>query len=670
MAITPDAVTPTTGAPAPTPTDNAPAQAQAPATAPAQPTAVAQAPAQATPTPSSPTTQSGMPGIPTDATAVATAHPTSVLRGALMGILGAAAKVGKGVEAVGKATGAGQSIIRSMDAHKAAETANAGAIAKQGQEAQAAKDAQQRAQDEHIAAGDVHSEAPLRMNILSNQAVGTALSNSLQQENLSQTQIDNRVKNNAEDAQVVQLLKDEGVKVDDEHGAGFDNLGPQHATDITSGKVVALNNGQTGDGHGVVLVHLAQAAKTPLTKDRQVVTDWKVDPKTGAMSEVYSTLPAGTSTVMDILNAKAVAAQRFAEKSQIAAEIQKQVTGAVENKQKQAETQKALAESREKDAAAALERQQINGGGAPAVGPDGKPLPAPKELTDAIAALPASGQQALQGMNPQQQAYWIRASHGYIDPKDFSTSIRKGGLGMTRERADQILTALNPNYSDDLFSTIQKTRQAYSGNGKEGQAIRSFNQFLVHAQELKHVSDSLQRTGSPVINAPLNEVRNKYFGQPGVPELMTAVEAARHEWESFVNNGYVPDKEQNQRAEILMSDNSSPAQIMGVMGVMGHQAIGRMDQLNEGYKTGVNGEDYPNLITPSGRAAANELGLGSLISQYQTGGHFGAGPAQKTVMVGGASYPINPDGTITVKGYNYAPNPDGTGATLIGPVKK
>src|SRR5271155_4358785 len=98
MAITPDQATAMTSGAAPVPTDNAPAQAQAPAQAPAQPTATA-APAQATapaqgttPTPS--TTQSGLPGAPTaDATAIATAHPTSILRGALMGILGAASKV-------------------------------------------------------------------------------------------------------------------------------------------------------------------------------------------------------------------------------------------------------------------------------------------------------------------------------------------------------------------------------------------------------------------------------------------------------------------------------------------------------------------------------------------------------------------------------------------------
>ena len=156
MAITPGSVTPdNTTPPAATATPAATAPAQTPATAPAQaqsPAAApaqAQAPAQATPTPSSPTTQSGMPGIPTDAaTAVATAHPTSILRGALMGILGAASKVGKGV-------GHELSIINQGGHVAAANTkiAQAGEIARQQQQAQAAKDAQRAAEDTHVKTG-------------------------------------------------------------------------------------------------------------------------------------------------------------------------------------------------------------------------------------------------------------------------------------------------------------------------------------------------------------------------------------------------------------------------------------------------------------------------------------------------------------------------------------
>jgi len=136
------------------------------------------------------------------------------------------------------------------------------------------------------------------------------------------------------------------------------------------------------------------------------------------------------------------------------------------------------------------------------------------------------------------------------------------------------------------------------------------------------------------------------FGEPGVPEMMTAIAAARSEWSHFIESGHKPDADQAKYAEILMNENSSPAAIMGVLGVMGSQAVGRLDQINETYKT-VMGVDYPNLITQSGRAAANELGLSHAIQQYQTGGTISGGNAQKapvTPQVPAGARPITVNG--------------------------
>jgi hypothetical protein len=68
-----------------------------------------------------------------------------------------------------------------------------------------------------------------------------------------------------------------------------------------------------------------------------------------------------------------------------------------------------------------------------------------------------------------------------------------------------------------------------------------------------------------------------------------------------------------------MDDSSNPSQIAGVLGEMGKQAIGRLDQINEGYKT-ITHRDWPNLVPPMARQSAINLGLGSAISKYKTGG--------------------------------------------------
>lgn len=643
MAITPGSVTPdNTTPPAATPAPAATAPAQAPASAPAQAqapaaaSAPAQAPAQTTPTPSSPTTQSGMPGMPTaDATAVATAHPTSVLRGALMGILGAATKIGKGIEDVGKATGAGQSIVRSIDAHKAAQIAAQGAVAKQGQEAQAAKDAAQKAQDEHIAAGDVHSEQPLRMNILSNQETGLALTNSLTRENLSEAQTANLLKNNAYHARVLQIFRDQGIPFKEDHGPGFDNLGPQTAADVASGKTTLLSNGGTGENHGVIEIDNAMAQKTPLVKDVDVIDGYKVDPKTGHLEEIHKTLQAGHDTVMDVLNSMYTSQADWARLSPIADQLAKEQTTAADIKAKGAEANKSNAEAENQRASAVLNEayaKQIGGGGGGAV--------PTAEVAEAVKALPPEVQKTLQQYNPGIQGLLIRGAGGWIDPATFPSRLTKGGIGITRAEAEAVMVAINPKWTDSLYSTIKKTNNDFI-NGKEGQAIRSFDQFLVHADGLKNISAEFQRSGSPWLNSPLNEVESKGLGDPNVARMMTAIEAARHEWQLFIDSGYAPDEEQNKRAQVLMSDKSSLAQIAGVLGVMGDQAIGRLDQLNESYRTAT-GIDYPNLVTPSGREAANDLGLGAKLGKYKTGGSYNQGRTspQNTSQIPAGTKPV------------------------------
>ena len=358
MAITPGSVTPDSTTPpaaTPAPAATAPATPAAPAQAPAAASAPAQAPAQTTPTPSSPTTQSGMPGIPTDATAVATAHPTSVLRGALMGILGAAAKVGKDV-------GHELSIINQGGHVAAANTkiAQQGEIQRQQQQAQAAKDAQRAAEDTHVKSGYDNAETIARTNVSANLATGQAIKNSTDQAAYSQTQRENNDKNNAADAEWIQALKDEGVPFKEDHGKSFDNLGPADAKDIVSGIYAPISNGQTGADHGIVLLPVDVAKKTPLTKDRQTVVDWKVDPNTGAKTPVYQTFQAGTDTVFTAHEGYMVGQKKSAEADKISEAIQKQKLNQADIAAKGAEANKSNADANLANAnAAALGGAQL-----------------------------------------------------------------------------------------------------------------------------------------------------------------------------------------------------------------------------------------------------------------------------------------------------------------------
>jgi hypothetical protein len=501
MAITPGTVTPDGTTPTPAPTDNAPAQAQAPATAPAQPAATAapaQAPAQTpaqgtTPTPSSPTTQSGMPGIPTaDATATAVAHPTSILRGALMGILGAASKVGKGV-------GHELSIINQGGHVAAANTkiAQAGEIARQQQQAQAAKEASQKAQDEHIAAGDVHNEAPLRMNILSNQMTGLAISNSLQRENLSETQMKNTDMVNAYHARLMQVLRDQGIPMDVEKGVGFDNLGPKEAQDIASNKIVGLSTGQTGENHGLYFIDQAIANRTPLTKDVDVVSDYKVNPKTGDMEEVHSTLRAGQDTVATLLNSVGVQMDKFLEKSKIADQIAKQRTTAADITAKGAETNKSNAEAENQRAQAALFGAGVN----------------PQNMN-------LAGEDFVKTLPVQMQSI-VDALHNYsMDSKD---------LPRGKEKLPYIaaVTHAYPDWSEPKYQERHDYLKEYGSSTKGDGATRNrLNTAIGHMDALSQASQALSTNDMPALAKIANNLGVAVGRTPKITYDAIALKAA------------------------------------------------------------------------------------------------------------------------------------------------
>lgn len=412
----------------------------------------------------------------------------------------------------------------------------------------------------------------------------------------------------------------------------FKDLNQANAKSLATSDHAAIATSGKGADAGLHIYTTADL-DFPITHELTIPTDWHVDPKTGELkSNNHVTMAAdGTHTYLEAYhffnnelskgNTEEALWQQKQEAAQKAAKTSEDTTKAQQAPALgQAEIAQKRAEAESQRAAAALNEAQLknlqNGSGGNT----------PQEIQDAETNLPMDVKTDLQKYPANIQANLIRAAAGWLDPNEFPTRLYKGQVGITRGDAEGLLVRINPNYTDALYKTIQDTQKKYV-TGKEGQGIRSFNQFLVHADEARKVSEQLQRTKSPALNAPINQLRNKYFGQPGVPEMLTAVEAARHEWQSFIDAGYKPDEEQNKRANILMSDTSSPAAIMGVLGIMGDQSIGRLDQINEGYKTAT-GMDFPNLITPSGREAANNLGLGGKINQYKTGGALNAGRGQ------------------------------------------
>jgi hypothetical protein len=246
------------------------------------------------------------------------------------------------------------------------------------------------------------------------------------------------------------------------------------------------------------------------------------------------------------------------------------------------------------------------------------------QYLDAIGKLPPAAQVALRNVPPDQQLNLLKVANGDAKMKEvFPSNPRKGSGVLPYQRALPLVSLFRPGWTEQLFDTKQKMQNEFSSSKSgAGAGINSFNQLLVHLSEAKQASDNLQRSNSPWINKPLNEIKSKGMGQPGVPELMTAISTARSEWESLIKSGHAPTADEVALGATLMSDASSPAQILGVSRTMGETGIARLDQINEQWKTAW-GEDYPNLIHPSAKVAADALGLTNAVSKYRSGGTLG-----------------------------------------------
>ncbi len=261
---------------------------------------------------------------------------------------------------------------------------------------------------------------------------------------------------------------------------------------------------------------------------------------------------------------------------------------------------------------AALAAQALGGAGTP----NKEGIPA---YIDAISQLPATSQAILRAVRPDDQLALLAVATGDADvSKTFPTRTTAKSGQMDAAKATGLVKLLNPEWNTQYYKAVQEATDDMV-KGPDHKALLSFNQFLSHADDARQGSIALARTNSPWLNRPINEIRNKGLGDPAVNKLLTDIMAARTEWNTFIHANHVPTKEDTDAGRVLLDDSSNPAQIMGVFGEMGKQAVGRLDPINEGYKT-VTHRDWPNLITPEGRKAAMNLGLGDQIAKYKTGG--------------------------------------------------
>lgn len=235
------------------------------------------------------------------ATAPANALPPSrnsqvhgVLGGILLGALsGAAHKIGAGIKDVGKGLGkaapyipvvaaARQQAINSKNAQQAFEQ-------RQQIEKQKAVQEQQKSVDEHQKKQIEYNNATLTNHHLMLEARSEEQAYLKPQIELAQ--------------QFDDILKQQGISLDSDHGAGHGGLVTQDAMDAAQGKTVHLFNGKTGQEAGVQILN-TDTLNQPLQHDVKMPLKMGINADTGKLETTdYQTIKAdGHTTVGDVFS--------------------------------------------------------------------------------------------------------------------------------------------------------------------------------------------------------------------------------------------------------------------------------------------------------------------------------------------------------------------------------
>ncbi|HZR57047.1 MAG TPA: hypothetical protein VFA74_09265 [Terriglobales bacterium] len=200
---------------------------------------------------------------------------------------------------------------------------------------------------------------------------------------------------------------------------------------------------------------------------------------------------------------------------------------------------------------------------------------------------------------------------------------------------------LNPQFNTTQAKLKADTLEAYT-NGKQADQIQSFGTFLSHAADASEVTNNYRTTKSPLINKSLNWIRKNATGDPGYSQFVTALAPVRDEFMTFLQNNHALTESDKKASDVIMSDNSSPAQIQEALKQMGNTAFIRLGQLNERYKRVMN-EDFPDLLDQDAVDASNKLGLGKMAAKYRSGGQVtGARSQQPTQNTPSPSTPTKP----------------------------
>jgi hypothetical protein len=193
----------------------------------------------------------------------------------------------------------------------------------------------------------------------------------------------------------------------------------------------------------------------------------------------------------------------------------------------------------------------------------------------------------------------------------------------------------DPTWSEANYKARYATNQDFRPEGKGGVAKQSLNTFAGHIGDANNLISTLGNTKSPLLNTPLNKIKEDVLGKPEFIAYRTAIAAAADNYIDFLLNQKAKHQSDDDLAARLQSTSTSPAGAQAMMRQMANTVAIRGRALNKGYRDQMGGKDIPNFLDPDTEQVLQTFGINpKSITAQGTSGLIPNGVKQGTVPGG------------------------------------
>jgi len=144
-----------------------------------------------------------------------------------------------------------------------------------------------------------------------------------------------------------------------------------------------------------------------------------------------------------------------------------------------------------------------------------------------------------------------------------------------------------------------------------GGQVDSLNRFAFHTGAANRAIGDLRNTGSPAVNMPLNKLKAGMEGFPEAQAFMIKAETVKGEFLNFINNGFVPPSDEEERIAATVNRDRTPAELQNTFRSMAELVAARGKGMNGRYNKIMGGKDasIPGLLQPDSERILRQFGV-------------------------------------------------------------